>query len=75
MRITNRQLKQIIRSVLSEVKFSPDKPLDRDDIQIALGTHPIQQLKNSEEYKKTMEEMVEFVRIQWEEDMQDDLTE
>ena len=75
MRISELKLRRTIRRVILEAKFSPSKPLDREDIQIALGSHPIQQLKNSEGYKKTQDEMIEFVRMQWEEDMQDDLKE
>lgn len=74
MRISNRKLRGIIRRVILEAKFEADKPLDRENIEIALGTHPLQQLKNTPEYKKTHEEMAEFVRIQHDEDMYEDCT-
>jgi len=74
MRITGTNLRRTIRRVILEAKFEADKPLDRENIEIALGTHPIQQLKNTPEYKKTYDEMLEFVRIQHEEDMYEDCT-
>jgi len=74
MKLSNQKLRGIIRRVILEAKFKPDKPLDRENIEIALGTHPLQQLKNTPEYKKTYEEMLEFVRIQHDEDMYEDLT-
>lgn len=43
MKITRRQLRRLI----AEAKFTPSRPLDRDAIQIALGTHP-QQLQRAE---------------------------
>jgi len=38
MKITRRQLRRLI----AEAKFTPSRPLDRDAMQIALGTHPSQ---------------------------------
>lgn len=74
MKLSNQKLRGIIRRVILEAKFEADKPLDRENIEIALGTHPLQQLKNTPEYKKTYDEMLEFVRIQHEEDMYEDCT-
>ena len=74
MKLSENQLRRTIRRVILEAKFEAKEPLDRENIEIALGTHPLQQLKNTPEYKKTYEEMLEFVRIQHEEDMYEDLT-
>ena len=74
MKLSNQKLRGIIRRVILEAKFEADKPLDRENIEIALGTHPLQQLKNTPEYKKTYDEMLEFVRIQHDEDMYEDCT-
>jgi len=74
MKLSKNHLVKLIRRVILEAKFEASGPLDRENIEIALGTHPLQQLKNTPEYKKTYDEMLEFVRIQHEEDMYEDLT-
>jgi len=74
MKITESKLRRTIRRVLLEARFEASKPLDRENIDIALGTHPLQQLKQTPEYKKTHEEMAEFVQIQHDEGMFEDCT-
>lgn len=65
MKITRRQLRQLI----AEAKFTPRRPLDRDAIQIALGTHPLQLqraeieegLRSHTHYEESKKDLFDFI--------------
>jgi hypothetical protein len=61
MKITRRQLRRLI----AEAKFTPSRPLDRDAMQIALGTHPTQlertNLRNHSFYEEGKKELFNLI--------------
>lgn len=67
MKITRRQLRRLI----AEAKFVPSRPLDRDAMQIALGTHPDQllrskteaELRNHPYYEEGKKDLYGFIEV------------
>ena len=73
MKTTISKLRKIIRTSLFEAKFTPHRALDREGMQIALGTHPVQHGHSEEDFNLVQDEMIDYVLYHEEDIIIDDL--